>query len=234
MRQAQGAGRGIKGVRRAKWRRCFSAQKRTLEVRLEPCAQAGGFAAGNIGAKGGAQMREGVQERVSGLAGRRRAGCAHEQHAQRVRAQAQAFAQAVEGFEGEGGAQRLGGTLEGQSAEQPGEQSRERGRVHAVAGQHRAKVNAKSAPATALARALRAIHALAARHWLATGAKALAREAAVAVERAVLSAMRAALQFQGKSAALKACSSLTKRGTVGFMGQTHKAKRRSWREPKMA
>ena len=123
IRQEAGGARVRKGGRDEGLGTEFSAQERALEAHLKPCAQAGWFAAGNVGAKGGAQVREGEQKRVGRIARRRRAGGAQEQRAHRVHAKAQAVAQAVEGFEGEGGAQRLGGALEGQAAEQTRERA---------------------------------------------------------------------------------------------------------------
>ena len=165
-----------------------------LILTLLPVAASGAVTPLRRGSSG-AQVRESQQEGVGALAARGRAGLAQQQGAKRVGAKAKALAQAVEGFQGEGGAQRLGGAFERAGGEQAVEKAAEGGRVNAVARQRGAKPNAESAPAAALAPAPGAIDALAAGQARARRAEALAAEAAVAVERAGFFAVRAKVLF---------------------------------------
>lgn len=132
-----------------------------------------------------------------------------------VEAPAQPAAESIKRFQGEGCAQRFRDGFQRGTRQEAGEQPRQQRGGHAVARQHAGKENCKGAPATAASTAIGAESALAARTLFVGAGGIVAQQAAVAIQRATLAAVGAALLLERKSSVFNAGSSRTNRVQEG-------------------
>jgi hypothetical protein len=180
----------------------FSTRKRSLEGELKP-DQAG------IAGEEGLKVFNGLQERIGlGTFGRRLA--AAQQAAKRVEAAAQALAEVVKSFQGEGQAQGMGGAFERGAGQQGNQEFAQQRGGERVAGKHVGQENGEGMAATAAIAAIGAEDALAAQRLTGGVGGIVAVEEAVSVQGADAVAALAALLFEGKSCWFNASQSRTK------------------------
>lgn len=185
-----------------------SEEERHLKAELEGGDQVGGAL------EAGAQVGDGLPEGIAVRTGRRGA-CGGEEDAHAVGLVTQAGGDAVGGGCREGGERGEGGGVERGAGEHGDEQGGEQPARHAVARKHLGQRDGEGVAAAAARAAGGAIDALAAQAPRVGPGGVVAGEASVPVQCTGAPAMRAGSRFEGKSTALRADSSGTKRTREG-------------------